>query len=555
MRISTPFMALVLAAAISGCATVAPAPEPELDYRELAERAQAGEDVSPAQLRAAFLASDEFNARMQELTPLERQAMQMLADEPLRLGAIGGAILDRYYGSLIGHYALHRFYEHLGAIEEQQMHERWSDAITAAIEAAAEGDADSPYEVVSANEAEVFLRMQELRPVGSMYYSSSEVPFMVLVAAQTDKGSLRNIYFDLTGAYLAIKNEMHAAHEHEEPFGPGVLIGYLAQQDDSAAQASIGSYLYSQGRYDEATQWFSAARAAGNVLADIMLAQIYQLEAQGLEGEEQHRALELALEHYTHAISAGSDDAMFALGALYIDGQYGDDNIPSGVALLRQAADFGNSSAMLWLGHLYQDGTHVERDIETAERLFRTAAETGSARAQVQYARFLSTHADERRFDPQARRWLVELADDEYPEAMLMLGNLYAKGVGVRQSYRRSVNWYKSAVRAAPDDAEIINEVAWTLTVSHMPRLRDPRYALEIMERVMSVDDEARQNPAYLDTWAAAHAANGRFDRALELQRDALDVAREAGSDGILDVLEKHFELFEQGETVTDEIP
>jgi TPR repeat protein len=555
MRISSLIVALVITTLLAGCQTYTAAPEPPGDYAELAERAQAGEHVSPQALRAAFLASDEFNARMQDLAPLERQAMQMLVDEPLRLGAIGSAILGRYYGSLIGHHALQRFYAHLGASDEESEHRRWAAGITQAIESSADGSADSPYPVVSANEADVFLRLREMYPVGSMYYSTEDVPFMVLVAAQNNQGKVENVYFDLTGAYLAIKSEIDDADEEDDAFGPGVLIGYLAQQDDSAAQVSIGSYLFSQARYDEAAQWFMAARQTGNVLAEIMLGQVFQLEAQQLAGDDRERALELALEHYSHAIAAGSDDAMFALGALYLDGQYGSENVPSGVALLRQAAESGNTGAMLWLGHLHTDGTHVARDLAAAEQLFRTAAENGSARGKVQYARFLANHTSEREFDPQARRWLVELAEDDHPEAMLMLGNLHAKGVGVRQNFRRSQNWYKNAVRTAPDDAEIVNEVAWTLTVSHLPRLRDPRYALEIMEHVMSVDPAAREHPAYLDTWAAAHAANGDFERALELQRDAVDAARTTGATDILDILEKHLRLFEQGETITDEIP
>jgi uncharacterized protein len=555
MRILRLLPALLLASFLAGCQSVAPTPEPLPGYGELASRAQAGDEVAPEDLRAAFLESDEFSTRMQSLTPLERQAMQLLEADPLRLGAVGSAILDHYYGSLIGHYALERFYAHLGAQDEEAIHARWVADITAAIEASADGSGESPYQVVSANEAEVFLLLKALRPVGSMYYSTADVPFMVLVAAQPEVGRMRNIYFDLTGAYHAVKGEMQTAPGHDEPFGPGVLIGFLAQQDDSAAQASIGSYLYSQGRYDEAAQWFTAARAYGNVLADIMLAQIYQLEAQELEGTARDDALELALEHYTRAISVGSDDAMFALGALYMDGQYGEENVATGIALLRQAADLGNASAMIWLGHLYRDGTHVPSDLDRAEELFRSAAETGHSRGILQYARFLVTDRIDRRFDPQARRWLMELADEQNPEAMLVLGNLYAKGIGVRQNYRRSMNWYRTAVQTAPDDPDLVNEVAWTLTVSHLQRLRDPRYALEIMERMMTTDDEARQNPAFLDTWAAAYAANGHFDRAVELQRDALAAAREAGHDEILEVLEKHMRLFEQGETVTDEIP
>ncbi len=551
-------LSLILALSLlwaGGCQTLTPqTTEPPGDYRELAQRAESGGDVTPGQLRSAFLASDEFNRRMRDLAPLEQQALQMLDSEPLRLGAVGSAILDSYYGSLTGHYALSRFYGHVGADDEQDRHDQWVARITAAIGDGAEGTETAPYQVVSANEAEVLLRMRRMMPVGSMYYSTEDAPFLVLVAAQHRDGGLENVYFNLTGAYQAIRTEMEAV-EGDEQFGPGALIGFLAQQGDSAAQASIGSYLYGQGRYEEAASWFSAATQSGNVLANIMLAQIYQLDAQTLDAGEREDALELALDHYTQAIAHGSTDAMFALGAMYIDGEFGEDNIGTGVALLHQSAEHENTSALLWLGHLYRGGLHVDQDVDRAGALFAKAAELGSPRAQIQYARFLMNEAQDRPFDRQALRWMRDLADDGDPEAMLTLGGLHAKGVGVRRSFRRAVNWYQAAAKAAPDEADIINEVAWTLTVSHLPRLRRPGYALDIMERVMTSDDDARRNPAYLDTWAAAYAANGQFDRALTIQRDAVAAAEETGSEEMIEVLTRHLGLFEQGETITDEIP
>ena len=80
--------------------------------------------------------------------------------------------------------------------------------------------------------------------------------------------------------------------------------------------------------------------------------------------------------------------------------------------------------------------------------------------------------------------------------------------------------------KQSPEDVNIVNEVAWTLAVTHLEPLRKPSYALEIMDHAMSADEEARKNPAYLDTWAAAYAANGNFTRAVALQQQAVDAAR-----------------------------
>jgi TPR repeat protein len=556
MRIATAALSLVLVALV-GCQTAAPRP----DYATLAQAADDGKPVSVADLRAAFLAAPDFDKRMQQLAPLEQQALAMMVDEPLRLGAVGSAILNLYYGSLAGHYALVRFYEHVEAPDSVAQHQVWVDKITKSIELAGNGTREHPYPVMSASEAQAFLKIRGLTSVGSMYHSGEKIPFMMLVSARPAQGALQNIYFDLTAAYQAIQGvveqEAHAdgGAAADRTFSAGMLIGYLARNDDSAAQTAIGAYLLSQNRFREAADWLSAASRTGNVLANLMLARVYQLEAHDLEGDARKEAMEFVLEQYLHAIAAGSDEAMFALAGLYLDGTYGDDNIDSGMALLKQAAELNNPNALMWLGHLYTEGSHVPKDPAMAQTYFKRAAATGDTRARLQYVRYLLTLDNAQEFDPQARTWLVEEAKAGEPEAMLLLGTLYAKGVGVPQNYRDALKWFKSAVTASPDDVNIVNEVAWTLAVTHLESLRKPAYALEIMDRAMNADEAAQKNPAYLDTWAAAYAANGNFPRAIALQQLAVDAAREQQESDVVDVLQKHLDAFQRGETVIDPVP
>jgi len=173
----------------------------------------------------------------------------------------------------------------------------------------------------------------------------------------------------------------------------------------------------------------------------------------------------------------------------------------------------------------------------------------------MQYARFLFDPRNERTFNSSAYDWLTELAENDDPEAMLMLGNLHAKGLGVEQNLRRAISWFKSAVSTSEDNANIVNEVAWTLTVTNIPKLRQASYALQIMDRMMKSDEEARSNPAYLDTWAAAHAANGKFSDAIDLQKQALAAAKARQQDGDLEELNAHLKLFTEQGTITDPVP
>ncbi len=542
--------------ALTGCQTAAPRP----DYSTLAKAADTGEPVSVDELRAAFLAAPDFDDRMRQLAPLEQQALQLMVDEPLRLGAVGTAILNLYYGSLAGHYALKHFYEHVDADDSAAMHQAWVDKISKSIELSGDGSREKPYPVVSASEAEAFLRIRGMSSVGSMYHSGDNIPFMMLVSARPKTGALRNIYFDLTAAYHAVEGAVEQEERSEDsksdkPFSAGMLIGFLARNDDSAAQAAIGAYLLSQNRFRESADWLNAASRTGNVLANLMLARVYQLEARDLEGDARKEAMEFVLEQYLHAIAVGSDEAMFALAGLYLDGAYGDENIESGKALLQQAADLQNPNALMWLGHMYTEGTQVPKDAAIAQDYYKRAALTGDTRARLQYARYLLAQDPPTDFDPQALTWLTEDAKSGEPEAMLLLGNLYAKGVGVSQNYRQALTWFKSAVNKSPEDVNIVNEVAWTLAVTHLERLRKPGYALEIMDHAMKGDEAARKNPAYLDTWAAAHAANGNFTQAVALQQQAVQAARDQEDTAVVEVLEAHLDAFQRGETVIDPVP
>ncbi len=536
---------------LQGCATTA---RPPLDYETLAARAASGEMVPVADLKEALLGTADFSTRLRTIAPLEQQALQLMEDEPLRLGAIGAAILDNYYASLIGHMASQKYYDHLEADDATELHRRWIEHIQTSIERNRDGSKEHPYVVLSASEANGFLRSKNLTPVGSMYQTNSSVPLVMLEIARPVNGPLKSLYFDLSDAYGAVEDTLKAENP-DQSMNPTLLINYLAQKNDSAAQALIGAYLISDNRLEDAAEWLTAATRNGNLLADLMLAQVYQRKARALTGQEQKEYMEFALENYLHAIAAGSDEAMFALGGLYLNGSFGEDNIPSGITLLRQAADLENTSAMLWLAQLYASGTEVDQDRSEAAEYYRKAAALEDDRARIQYVRFLLTPGQEQPVDRQAIEWLQQAADNERPEAMILMGNLYARGDGKKRSFRKALKWYKAAVATAPEDANIVNEVAWTLAVSHLEGLRNPKYALTLMNHTMAADDEARANPAFLDTWAAAYAATGDFENATAVQKKAVDAAAAQEQSDDLEVLTQHLEAFKRGETVVDPVP
>lgn len=565
-------LSLMLAALfLLGCQTTPP------DYRALTERLDAGDPVSAGELREAFLHAEDLPARMERLNELEQQALAIVEDEPLKLGSIGSAILDTYYGSLTGHYVLARFYERVATPEAAEPHRQWVERIREDMEERGDGSREDPFPAVTPVEARMYAVSKGLSPVGSIYQSSEALPFSLLLQVQPDEGPLETLNFDLAGMYRSMRQDFTAAtgaaegasegaHDDDQAAGPAeadfnplTLIGFLARENDTAAQAAVGAFLIHEGQLDEAVNWLRAASRTGNLLANSLLARIYWERARTAEDDAAREdALDQVMENYLHAIALGSADAMYALGVLYLNSHYGEDNQVSGIPLLKQAAELGHSDAIMFLAHLHYAGEVVEKDLAEARDFYAEASALGNPFARKSYARFLLDRQVDQEGDPRLIGWLEALAqeqDEPDAEAMLLLGNLHARGIGTRQSERRAVRWYRQAVDAAPADPNIVNEVAWTLAVSDRQSLRRPAYARDIMDHLMEASSEARSRPEFLDTWAATHAASGDFERARELQQQALKAAEAEDYQEVLEILRKHLEAFEAGRTISEEVP
>lgn len=563
-------VALMLTVALVGCVSL---PKSPFAYEDLVARIADGELVEIAALRRAFLARPDFDDRLRELVLLEGQVLATMDDRPLRLGAVGSAILDQYYGSLAGHQALARFYAHVEAAEQAGHHQRWIEAIRADIAASAEGTPDDPYPVLFTNQATAFLATRDLAAVGSSYHETELHPLMLWVTARPEAGRVQNVYFDFTDTYLAYAAAVRRDESTVFPvagqpktcammgmceaFSTMAFLHILASGEDDAAQVLIGRMLASQGeRYEDASNWLFEAARADNAIANMALARVCLEIAFGGEVRSQRVWLERAERRYLLAIAAGFDEAMVQLAVLYLTAQYGQDKVDAGLQLLVRAADLDNVRALLDLAELYATGSLVAPDRGLAEEYYVRAAELDDE-AKLGYARFLLSPAMGKAFNDRAYQWLRVAAKARKPHAMLLIARLFHNGTHVDQSTRRARAWLRKAVKTAPDDASVVNDVAWTLTVTRLPKLHDARYALKIMERVMADDSaDARRNPAYLDTWAAAYAANGDFERAISIQEQAIAIKQANADDGRnyeLGVLLEHLAALRAGERISDE--
>lgn len=543
--------ALALLLFLAGCAQ-GPGPGAPSDYEALVEDLKAGaarwEELDPT-----FLASADRNERLSRRPALRGRALRNGTEgERSRLKAALER-LELYYGDIDAHAQAFRAALSLDASESAAHHQSALRALEARIAASGDGTPEAPYAVLTAQDAFDWLRQRKITTVGALYQGDDEAgTLQLLIRVQEAQGEgLKNWLFDLTPTFTAGAQWAQAMGADSKP---SAYIATRAQQGDPAAQTAYALRLWREGSGlgPETVSWLQSASEAGNLVARELLGTVYLALAARREGEEQSRFLDAAVDQLLLAVAQGSAEAMVNLAKLYLSGHFGEENRSAGVALLRQAIARDNLDAEVLLARLEYNGQLVAKaEAQALERLHR-AADAGHPEAQLFSVREkLST---EQALDDRAQGWLTAAAESGLADAMLLLGSLHADGVHFPQDDELAKRWL-SAAGLSSGEAETINTAAWILAVAERPTLRAPALALRLMDALMTRDEAAAANPAYLDTWAAAAAATGDFERAVDIQRQAVTAAEALENPPYLPVLRQHLEQFEAGEPVFEAVP
>ena len=514
------------------------------------------------------------------VSELESQALLYLDQEPLKLGSIGSAILEKDPSNLIGRLALSKFYSSLGTIETgTDFTESYEESLKV-ISESGNGSPEKPWIVSSNQAAELFLKDTGISRVGGVYQSNLQQKLgLMIIGLEGENTQPKEYYFDLSHL-LNSANAYLSTDKTQDSDNPWPLLRLLSESRDSAAQAAIGAYLVKQKNYKAAINWLTASAQQDNLFAHTLLARIFWSQFSGIEQmlrsdkdqstltAENRESLRSQLNdlktksqsHHRQAISLGSVESMYTLGRLLFEGKFGPGKVIEGQELLEQSGKLGNAESFLFLAHHYRSGSIVQQDISRSTTFFSEAAKLRNPEAIVAFARFLISPAGEG-FREEEKfgivKLLEELVAEKDPEAMVVLGNLNAAGVQTDQSFRQAISWYRKAVKAASnniDEAsdEIINEVAWILATTSKKSLKRARYALRIIDKRMQDSSLAREKPEFLDTWAAALAANGQFEKAIEVQNRAISKATEQDRDDVLKILEKHLKSFKLNQPITE---
>ncbi len=91
-----------------------------------------------------------------------------------------------------------------------------------------------------------------------------------------------------------------------------------------------------------------------------------------------------------------------------------------------------------------------------------------------------------------------------------------------RQEYEAALKDYATAQSTDPNNIRAFNDAAWLLATCPVETVRNPTLAVQLAEQADALSEIPAGN--YLDTLAAAYAAAGRFDDAIEAAEHALKI-------------------------------
>lgn len=134
------------------------------------------------------------------------------------------------------------------------------------------------------------------------------------------------------------------------------------------------------------------------------------------------------------------------------------------------------------------------------------------------------------------------------PTATAALGELSA--IELRRSNpAEALKYARRGLQLKPQDPLLINTAAWIL--STYTDVLDAKRAIQLASQACKLTGE--QEPNYLDTLASAYAADGQFDKAIQTEKKALEIAKTNPQQVDADELRERLALFESGKPYVSE--
>ncbi len=151
-----------------------------------------------------------------------------------------------------------------------------------------------------------------------------------------------------------------------------------------------------------------------------------------------------AAEYYINAVfNDGNDDALIALGLLYLQGRGVEENQEFAYNLFLRAAKQGNPIARLYVGRCHMDGIYVSKDLAEAIRWYELSANGHLVDAY----RILDQIYRERGEYDKVLYWGDRFIEYGFPQAMLHVGIDYMEGKIIERDSEKGFSLIREAAQ------------------------------------------------------------------------------------------------------------
>lgn len=128
----------------------------------------------------------------------------------------------------------------------------------------------------------------------------------------------------------------------------------------------------------------------------------------------------------------------------------------------------------------------------------------------------------------------------QYADAHYNMGRARA----LQRDFDGAVSHYQTALRLEPDRLDALNALAWLLATQEAVHSPDAEQAVQLAQRACELT--GYQEPAVLDTLAAAYAEAGQFAQAITNAEKALTLASSQGQEELADDIRNRLELYKR---------
>jgi tetratricopeptide (TPR) repeat protein len=306
----------------------------------------------------------------------------------------------------------------------------------------------------------------------------------------------------------------------------GVALGRAGRHDESLqefhqalrinpgyaeAHNNLGLALLEQGRNEDAENEFRSSLRIDPKQTDVSinLGDAFIAEGKSDQATAEFRGL-IATDPQNAAAHNGLGLAMVAQG-----------DLGGAAEEFGRAVELapGNADLEASLGHALMDEKKYMDAIPHLKKAVELSPDSAENHASLGLA--LAKDGQPSEAVPQFQR-AVALAPDSVEDRYYLGKALILSGRGAD-----GLDQWKQALARAPDHLQLLNDTSWVLSTSSDGALRNGPEAVRLATH--AVDLTQGNEPALLGTLAAANAEIGQFDKAIELEQRAADLAAQKG--------------------------